>query len=314
MKKISIIVPAFNEEGNIIIFLEKLKYIFCDKYQYEIIFIDDGSTDKTLEKLKYVSKLYDWCGFISLSRNFGHQYALKAGLDSCTGDCMISLDADLQHPPELIPKLIEYWEKGIHIVYTVREESKDLGFLKRNTSKLFYKTLNLLGGINLKDGSADFRLIDKKVIDLFKENIKEYHLFIRGMIAWVGYSQIAISYKPEKRFSGVSKYSFSKMIKLALEGLTSFSVLPLRFAIYVGIFVSCLSFLYCLYILYGYLFTNDNIEGWTSLMISVLTLSGFQLISIGLLGVYIGKIFFEVKERPNYIIQEFYKPRNEKSY
>ena len=314
MKKISIIIPAFNEEGNIAQFIEKLQYIFDEKYQYEVIFVNDGSTDKTLEKLKDVSQLYDWCGFISLSRNFGHQYALKAGLDSCTGDCMISLDADLQHPPELIPKLIEYWERGINIVYTVREENKDLGFFKRNTSKFFYKILNLLGDINLREGSADFRLIDKKVINLFTKNIKEYHLFIRGMIAWVGYSQIAISYKPEKRFSGKSKYSYRKMLKLALEGLTSFSVLPLRFAIYAGILVSCVSFLYCFYVLYGYLFTDNNIEGWTSLMLSVLFLSGFQLISIGLLGVYIGKIFFEVKERPNYIVEESLMPKNEKVY
>ena len=165
-----------------------------------------------------------------------------------------------------------------------------------------------MGGVNLQEGSADFRLIDKKVIVLFKKDIKEYHLFMRGMISWVGFTQVAISYKPEKRFSGKSKYSFGKMFQFAIEGLTSFSTLPLRFAIYMGSLVACLSLIYSAYILYGYLFTSQNIEGWTSMMLSVLVLSAFQLICIGLLGVYVGKIFFEVKNRPNYIIGEFEKP------
>ena len=313
MKKVSIVIPAYNEEGNIKAFLERVQNTMIDLYEYEVIFVNDGSSDNTYQELKKASLTYSWVGFISLSRNFGHQYALKAGLDSCTGDCLVTLDADLQHPPELISKLIEYWESGIDIVYTIRQDDKNLGFIKRKTSKLFYKILNLLGGIELEEGSADFRLIDKKVVTLFKQNIKEYHLFMRGMVSWVGYSQVAVSYKPEKRFAGSSKYSMKKMVRFAIEGLTSFSTLPLKFAVYLGAIVSSCSFLYCLYVLYGYLFTSKNVEGWTSMMISILVLSGFQLLSIGLLGIYIGKIFFEVKGRPSYIIDEFHKPNHDKN-
>ena len=300
---ISIVIPAYNEAGNIKTLTLKLKEHLESKEVFEIIFIDDGSTDSTLDEIKGIMKTENYVKFISFSRNFGHQKAIKAGLDYAKGDCAISMDADMQHPPELVNRLINKWREGYDVVFTIRKDSINTSFLKRATSKLFYKSINKLSDIYIPAGAADFRLLDRIVIDEFKK-FKENWIFIRGLVSWLGFRQIGIEYTVQKRYMGRSKYSFSKMIGFAIQGITSFSILPLRIATGLGVLFSISSFIIALYALYTRIFTNETILGWASLLISVLFLGGIQLISLGLIGEYIGKMFIETKERPAYIIKE----------
>ena len=301
---ISIIVPCYNEEGNIaklhLKIREEMKKLDLN---YELIFIDDGSTDNTLEIIESLSKDETRIRLISFSRNFGHQAAIIAGLDYCKGDCLIMMDADLQHPPELIPEMILKWRNGYEIVNTIREDAHNLPLFKRHTSKGFYKLINVISKTKIEAGSADFRLMDRKVVDSFKE-IGEYSLFMRGMINWIGFTSTSIQYKPNDRFSGKSKYSLKKMVLFALDGITSFSSAPLHISMVFGMLISMTSFLYMIYALYIHFFTDRALEGWTSLIISILFIGGIQLISIGILGEYISKIFYEIKQRPRYLVSK----------
>lgn len=301
--KISIVVPCYNEEDNIIPLTEILLKTLKKYNDYEIIFVDDGSYDKTLKKIKEIRNKNKKIKIISFSRNFGHQNAIKAGFDYSTGDCVISLDSDLQHPPGLIDEMIEKWQQGYQVVYAVRNNFKSLGFFKRTTSKLFYKIINSISDIKMTYNAADFRLIDREVVNALKQ-FKENYLYIRGIVSWVGFKQTTIKYKQEKRFSGESKYSLKKMIKFALSGITSFSIKPLKLSLILGFIISFFSFLYGLYALYIAFFTDRAITGWTSVIVSVLFIGGIQLFMIGVLGEYLGKLFMENKRRPNYIIKE----------
>jgi len=300
---LSVIIPCFNEEGNIEKLYSSLKEELISYPDHEIIFINDGSNDNTLNIIKELANTDSKLKYISLSRNFGHQNALKAAIDKASGDCIISMDADLQHPPQLIGQLIEKWKQGYEIVYTKRLSEKELPLIKKITSKYFYKLLNLISETRIEQGTADFRLIDRKVAGVIKD-LPENDLFIRGLISWVGFNQIGIEFKPEKRFSGDTKYSFYKMIKFAMSGISSFSVKPLKLSIIMGFFIAFLSFIYALYAVYVSIFTNYTIQGWTSVIVSVLFMGGIQLIMIGILGEYLGKLFIENKRRPNYIISE----------
>ena len=303
-KKVSLVIPSFNEEGNIPLLAQKIKDTFANlPYDYEVIFVDDGSSDGTLATIEMLSKHDKRLHYLSFSRNFGHQCALKAGLDYATGDCVISLDADMQHPPELIPTLLKHWEEGYEIVYTKRLEDKKLPYLKRVTSSLFYRLINFLSDISLEEGTADFRLMDRVAVVVFKQ-LPERDLFVRGMVKWIGFKQYCVDYKPHQRFSGVSKYSFRKMLRLALTGITSFSVKPLRLATWLGFGLSGLSFLYGLIAFYGYFFTHWNVSGWTSLAMGIMFIGGMQLIMLGIIGEYIGKLFLQSKQRPSYIIRK----------
>jgi dolichol-phosphate mannosyltransferase len=300
---ISLIVPCHNEEGNIELLYHKItEQISKLKIDYELIFIDDGSTDNTFGIIKLLSQINPKLKSIRLSRNFGHQAAIIAGLNHCNGDCLIMMDADLQHPPELIPEMIQKWIDGYDIVNTIREDSDDISFFKRVTSIGFYKIINQISKTKIEAGSADFRLLDRKVIDSFNE-IEEYSLFIRGMINWVGFSSTSIPYKANERFSGTSKYSLRKMLSFAVDGITSFSSAPLHISMIFGLICSFLSFIYMIYALYINFFTDKALEGWTSIIISILFIGGIQLISIGILGEYLSKIFYEVKKRPRYLIR-----------
>ena len=302
--KVSVVVPSFNEEGNVSILAEKLVKILKQYADYEVIYVNDASTDKTLEKLKELHRKNPKIKYLSFSRNFGHQYALKAGIDYATGNCIISMDADLQYPVELIPELISRWQKGNNIVYTVRKESKNQGWLKRKTSNLFYKVMRFMTGVNVPQGAADFRLIDEKVAEVIR-NTSEKILFLRGYITWMGFRQEAVEYIPAKRFSGKSSYTLKKMIALAITGITSFGIMPLRLASLLGILVTFLGLIYGIYVLYMKLWgTAYIVTGWTSLLITILLLGGCQLFIMGILGEYIGLIFIETKKRPNYIIEE----------
>ncbi len=302
-KLVSIVLPAHNEAGNIEMINERIKSCFpYNLYDLELIFIDDGSTDETLEKIRNLSKSQKGVFYIELSRNFGHQNALKAGLDSANGDCVISMDCDLQHPPEIISKLLSKWEEGFDVVYTRREESENLSYLKRKTSNGFYSFISWLSDIKIEKGTSDFRLMDRRVADIFAR-FKENDLFIRGLIKWVGFKQIAIDYHPDDRHSGSSKYTFRKMLKFAFNGITSLSTRPLYMAVYLGFVLSLLSFLYLPYVIWSYYYSGHYAYGWGSVILTVVFFSGLQLCVLGIIGIYIGKMFMQVKDRPLYIVK-----------
>ena len=305
--KISVVIPLYNEEQNIEKIVVEVTNSIARFNEWELILVDDGSTDKTLSIIKKIATQEKQVYFISLSRNFGHQNALRAGLDMATGDAVITMDGDMQHPPELLPEMIKIWQKGAEIVFTLRENTEDLSWFKRQSSVLFYALLNSLSGMQLQAGSADFRLLDRKVVDVLK-GFSESTIFYRGLIPWVGFHQQSISYVPHKRLHGKSKYSIRKMLRLAADGMTSFTFLPLRLAAVTGTFVGLLSFLYVFYALYIKFCTSQAISGWLSIMAGVYFLGGIQLVFIGLCGEYIGRIFMEVKGRPHYLISESKQP------
>src|SRR4030042_1995925 len=301
--KVSVIVPVFNEEGCIPALSERLLTVLKKYSDYEVLFIDDGSRDNTLDSLKNLHSSSQKVNYISFSRNFGHQNALRAGTKFADGDCIISLDGDLQHPPEMIPDLIKKWEEGYDIVYTIRKDMQKLSFFKRVTSKIFYKIMNAISDINFEFGEADFRLIDRKAADELN-NLNEDAIFFRGIVKWLGFNQIGIEYMPEKRIWGSTQYSRKKMFGLAISGITGFSVKPLRISTMIGIIIAILSLIYGVYALYVRIFTENAIEGWTSVFFMVAFIGGIQLIMIGILGEYLGRTFMETKKRPHYIIRE----------
>jgi dolichol-phosphate mannosyltransferase len=301
---ISIVIPVMNEEGNIQLISSKVIDVLSIYKKYEIIFVDDGSTDNTLPILENLNKNNKNIKFLSFSRNFGHQNALKAGLDYTKGDCVISLDGDMQHPPELIPEMINKWKRdGYDIVYTVRKDDPNQGFFKKISSRLFYKFLNYIADTNITAGSADFRLLDKSVVDIIRQ-FKESPLFFRGLIPWIGFKQIAIEYMPNQRLWGKSKYSLKKMFDLALTGILGFSIKPLLISIYIGIFISAGSFFYGCYVILIKIFTTKTISGWASMVAAISFIGGIQLIILGMMGMYLGKLFMESKGRPSYIISK----------
>lgn len=302
-KLVSVVLPAHNESGNIESVNERIDSSFPHEiYDLEVIFIDDGSTDDTLLKVENLPNGNRRIFFIELSRNFGHQNALKAGLDFAHGDCIISMDCDLQHPPEIISKLLEKWEEGFDIVYTCREESRNLSYLKRKTSNAFYSFVSWLSDIKIEKGTSDFRLIDRRVADVFSR-FKENDLFIRGLIKWVGFRQVAIDYHPDDRHSGCSKYTFGRMVSFAFNGITSLSIRPLYLAVYLGFFLSFLSFLYLPYVVWSYYYSGHYAYGWGSVILTIVFFAGIQLCVLGIIGIYIGKMFMQVKDRPLYIVK-----------
>ena len=302
---VSIVIPVYNEENGLEAIAKKLVEVFATlpDYDFEVIFVDDGSSDASLKVINVLCNKYPQVKYLSFSRNFGHQAAVKAGLDHARGDCAISMDADLQHPPEMIPAMLQKWQEGFDVVYTIRLDNKKFSLAKRLSSRLYYKMINTLSDIKIEQGAADFRLLDRKVLDIIR-NLNENNLFLRGMVKWLGFSQIGIAYEPGTRMTGQTKYSVSKMFSLAIEGITSFSIRPLRLAAWIGLFASSIGFLYGLYAVYGYFFTDLNLTGWSSLIIAVIFLGGVQLITLGIIGEYIGKLFMQVKGRPSYIIKE----------
>jgi len=302
-RKISVVVPSFNEEGNIEFLASRLLEVLKSftAYTYEVIFIDDGSSDRTLDKLKTLSLLDGSLFYLELSRNFGHQNALKAGYDFATGDCIVSMDGDMQHPPELISQFIEKWEEGYDVVYSCREYDDDATIFKTKTSDIFYTMINSLSDTKLEKGTADFRLIDRKVANILVQ-LNENGLFMRGLVKWLGFKQYAIHYQADPRFSGKSKYTLKKMVRFAVEGITAFSVRPLYIATGIGLFFSMLSVLYIPYVLISY-FSGHVVSGWASLIATIVFFGGIQLMVMGIIGMYLGKLFMQAKQRPNYIIR-----------
>jgi glycosyltransferase involved in cell wall biosynthesis len=302
-KRISIVIPVCNEEANVSIITAALLDVFAPlPYIFTITFVDDGSTDGTIAELKNLSAENNNVFFISLARNFGHQNALKAGLDFVDGDGVIMMDGDMQHPPDLIPEMLQQWESGHDVVYTIRKDHKETPLMKRKTSDMFYNLINNLSDIELEQGTADFRLMDKKVVEVFR-SFKETDLFMRGLVKWMGFHQIGIEYDPAQRTHGKSKYTLKKMVRFALQGITSFSTRPLYIATYLGFIFSILSLLYIPYILYSYYF-DHAISGWASMIATIAFFGGLQLMILGIIGMYLGKLFMQSKQRPHYIIRE----------
>jgi dolichol-phosphate mannosyltransferase len=303
-KLVSIVIPVFNESGNLMPMLNKLQDIFsdCYRYRYEVIFVDDDSTDDTMEQLRSMSVQEKRVFYISFSRNFGHQNALKAGLDRATGDCVITLDGDLQHPPSLIPEMLAIWEQGFDIVYTRRRADKRISPLKRVTSAWYGRILKYLSGMPIEQGVADFKLLDRKVINALTD-FHETDIFLRGVIYWIGFRKTAIDYSPEPRFSGQTKYSTGKMLQLAIQGITSFSIKPLYVSVFLGALFIIVSLLYAVYAIWHAL-SGQVVAGWASTIISIVFMGGINLFMLGITGIYISKIFIQTKYRPAYIIRE----------
>jgi polyisoprenyl-phosphate glycosyltransferase len=303
---ISIVIPVFNEEGSLPELYRRIAVVM--KYMhlpYELIFVDDGSTDRSLEIMLELSEKDKDVKIIQLSRNFGHQLAIIAGIDHARGEAVIMMDSDLQHPPELIEKLIEKWYEGNDVVYTCRDQTQDAGLLKNFTAQCFYTLVNYLAEVNISTGTADFRLLDRRVVESL-QTFEERSIFLRGIINWVGYRQTSISYRADARYSGESKYSFLRMLRFAIDGITSFSSVPLYISAFLGMLISIFSFIYGLMIIYARLFTDRLVEGWTSVMVVLLFLGGIHLITQGIQGIYLGQVYKEVKGRPRYLIRRVY--------
>ena len=303
-KKLSIVVPCYNEEDSILELYSRIKTVckndgFDD---YELVLINDGSKDKTWEIICELSKSDDHLVGINLSRNFGHQLALSAGLDLCVGDRIFILDADLQDPPELLSGMMKCMDNGYDVVYGQRSKRKGETFFKKTSAYFFYRTLNKLVDIEIPQDTGDFRLISRRALEVLKK-MPEHHSFIRGMISWIGMRQKAFAYERSTRFAGETHYPLTKMIKFAIDAITGFSTKPLRLASYFAIIFGGMAFVILIYVFSQY-FLGYNVEGWTSLAAIILLIGAIQLFIAGLLGEYIGRLYIQSKGRPLYVIQE----------
>lgn len=306
-RSIDIVVPVFNEEACIQTFYERTRSAITGlPYAFRILFVDDGSRDRSAELCLALSRVDPRVGLLRFSRNFGHQAALTAGLDSADGDAVITLDADLQHPPEKLPDFIAAWEQGAEIVSGVRATGST-SLWKRKTSSLFYRLLNRISPYAITPDSPDFRLFDAKVVTAIRR-VREQSRFLRGIYAWVGFRQVEVPYEEAERAAGVTHYSTVDMLLFALRAVLSFSHMPLRFATYLGVFVSGLAFAFGVYALSMNLIFDQVIRGWTSLAVLVSFFSGVQLLTLGILGEYLGQVLEETKGRPLYLVAESYLP------
>lgn len=299
----SIVIPVFNEEQNIPELYARLCQVTSRLPQrFEFIFVDDGSTDGTFAQLAGLHHQDPRVKVLQLSRNFGHQIALTAGMQYARGAAVITMDGDLQHPPELIPELIRQWQAGYEVVYTIRKETKGAGPIKTLTARLFYHLLRWLTANNIPALAPDYRLLDRRAVASLNR-MEERARFIRGMVSWIGFSQIGIEFVADPRYAGHSKYSLARMLQFALDAIVAFSGTPLRLAAYVGFLVSCLAFLYGGYAVAVTLLRNDVVRGWSSTILVTLVLGGFQLLALGIIGEYLDRIYTEVKRRPLFLVR-----------
>lgn len=301
---ISVVIPVYNEENNLSVLLDRLvNTVTTLTNEYELIFVNDGSRDKSLEIIKGFSTANPQVKYIDFSKNFGHQLAVFAGLEHASGNAIVIIDADLQDPPELILDLFARLKQGYDVVFAQREQRLGESWHKLLTAKLFYKFINRLSDVEIPLDTGDYRIITKKIRDIIV-SMPERNKFLRGQIAWVGFNQTFITYRRDERYSGNTNYSYPKMFKFAFDGITAFSNLPLRLATYMGFVVSTISFFVILYTLYQKYVNNNVVQGWSSLMISILFIGGVQLICLGIIGEYLSRIMDNVKQRPLYIVRE----------
>lgn len=304
MSLVSVVVPLYNEGANVATLVVRIAAVMAaalgPEDDYEIVAVNDGSGDATLAELRLAAARERRLVIVDLSRNFGHQIAATAGLDQAHGDAVVLMDGDLQDPPELIAEFLERWRAGYDVVYAVRKSRAGESAFKRLTARVFYRLIRRLTNVSIPVDTGDFRLMSRRVVDALGET-REKHRFLRGLVSWVGYRQTGVTYERDARLHGESKYPLSKMLKFAIDGVTSFSEIPLRFATYLGFGVSLLAFVYAIVVLALKLF-GLNEPGYTSIMAAILFLGGVQLITIGIVGEYLGRIYDQVKQRPLYFV------------
>jgi glycosyltransferase involved in cell wall biosynthesis len=307
-KIISVIVPVYFQEKGLLELYKRLEATLSklDNIDYEIILVNDGSTDKSFEIMKFLNSQNPKVKIINFSRNFNQQMAITAGLDHSIGDAVVVIDDDLQDPPEVIPTMIEKWKEGYKVVYAVRSKRKGESFFKKVTANLFYRIIDRLSDIKLPRNAGDFRLMDRAVVDILKQ-MKEESRYLRGMVTWIGFSQYALEYERDPRFIGKTNYNLKSLVRLALNGLTSFSEKPLLISGFLGLIITIVSFLFLMFVLILRIINpQSTIQGWTSLVAIVIFFGGIQLLSIGIIGLYTGKIYRALKNRPFYVIEEKY--------
>ena len=303
-KKVTILIPCFNEEASLPYLYKQLSTVISDEqYSWEVLFINDGSSDHTLDIIKELAAGDSRIKFISLSRNFGKENAMMAGFDFSTGDCTVIMDADLQHPQQLIPEMLSFWEQGYEDVFARRKNRNTDEWLRKKLSFLYYKLLQTTANFDVLPNAGDFRLLDRKCIDALTR-LRETERYTKGMYCWIGYKKKEIEFEMAERVAGHSSFSYRKLIRLAMQGLTSFSTVPLKISIYLGLFVSLISFILLLVYFIKALLYGDPVAGFPTIITVVLLLGGIQLLFLGILGEYIGKIFKESKGRPIYLIGE----------
>jgi polyisoprenyl-phosphate glycosyltransferase len=304
MIALSVIIPVYNEEKNVNLLYDRLHSVVLSLGEnYEFIFINDGSKDKTLLHVKELASRDSSVKFIDFSRNFGHQVAVTAGLNLCQGKRVVIIDADLQDPPELILDMNRKMDEGYNVVFAKRAKREGESFFKLITAKIFYRLMASVTTIDIPLDTGDFRMMDRKVVDTLNQ-MPEHHKFIRGMVSWIGFNQTYVEYDRDKRYAGETGYTFRKMLRFAVDGITAFSNVPLKLAMYAGFVFSGISFLLILYTLYSKFFSTTYVQGWASIMISILFIGGVQLICLGLIGEYLIRMDANIRQRPLYIINE----------
>lgn len=306
MKKVSLLIPAYNEEKVLQLLYQRIKAIIdnLNQYEWEVLFINDGSRDSTLAVLYSIRNQDNRINVLDLSRNYGKEVAMLAGFDYVKGDAVIILDADLQDPPELIPQMLEKWELGYDDVYAKRNSRKGETFIKKKTSQWFYKILQKSTDIPIQLNTGDFRLLDKSCVKALKQ-IREANRYTKGMFSWIGYNKKEILFDRDPRAAGETKWNYLKLFSLAIEGITSFTTKPLRISTFIGGIISVLSFIYAIYMLYDTIVYGNDVKGYPSLLVTILFLGGIQLLSLGILGEYIARIFIETKNRPTYFARTY---------
>ncbi len=305
-KLITILVPAYNEQDVLNMLYDRLKPIMDSEknYNFEVLLVNDGSRDNSLNIMKELRKNDNRICYLNLSRNYGKETAMIAGLDYAKGDAVIIIDADLQDPPELIPDMIRYWEQGYDDVYAKRKSRKGESFLKKFTSKMYYKTLQSVTRIEIQKDTGDFRLLDRRCVEALK-TIRESQRYTKGLFSWIGYNKKEILFDRDPRAAGNTKWNYGKLINLSIDGLTSFTTAPLRWAAYIGLFVSMAGFIYMVMIIAKALIYGIDAPGYSSTMVVILFLGGIQLLFLGVIGEYLGRAFYESKGRPLYFIDQY---------
>lgn len=312
-KLISILVPAYNEQEVLSLLFTRLADLADNNtdYQFEFLFVNDGSRDNTLEIIKQQAKKDARISYLNLSRNFGKETAMLAGFDYVKGDAMVIIDADLQDPPELIPEMISYWEQGYDDVFARRRSRTGESMLKKKTSQLYYRLLQNSTNIPIQVDTGDFRLLDRRCIEALKQ-FRESERYTKGMFSWIGYRKKEILYDRDPRAAGETKWNYSKLVNLAIDGITSFTTAPLRISTYIGTLISVIAFIYIAYLLIRPLFGVPTVPGYASTMAVILFMGGVQLLSLGIIGEYIARIFNETKRRPLYFVEEYHEAAHKK--
>ncbi len=312
MKKISIVVPFYNESASLPTFLQAVTAVTSKQtnYEFDFVFVNDGSQDDGVDILKGLMTTYPNVVIVDLSRNFGKEVAMLAGLDHSQGDATIIMDSDLQHPPAVIPEFIKYWEEGYYDVYAVRREREGESWLKIKTSELYYKILQSVSSTDVYPNAGDFRLLDRRVVEALDQT-RESERYMKGLYGWVGFKKKEIYYDAAERINGETKFNFGKLWRLALNGITSFTTAPLTISIYVGLIVAMVGIFYGLYVLVTSLLGAPSVPGFPSLMVAILILGGLQLFVIGLIGLYLSRVFIETKRRPVYFVNEVYRQQEQ---